>query len=70
MTVHSHTFGRIIQLVFLNGFSEANLKPKNKFLPIFKISLLHQFLAKLIPAITNTENPMQSMNLIGEIFFI
>ena len=35
-----------------------------------KINLAHQFLAKLIPAINNAENPMQSMNLIGEIFFI
>ena len=35
-----------------------------------KINFAHQFLAKLIQAINNTENPTQSMNLIGEIFFI
>ena len=35
-----------------------------------KINFAHQFLAKLIPTINNAENPTQSMNLIGEIFFI
>ena len=39
ITVHSHTFGRIIQLVFLNGFSKAKLKSKKEFLPILNISL-------------------------------
>ena len=28
-----------------------------------KINLAHHFLAKLIPAINNMENPMQSINL-------
>ena len=35
-----------------------------------KINFAHQFLAKLIPTINNAENPMQSMNFIGENFFI
>ena len=35
-----------------------------------KINIAHQFLAKLIPAINNAKNPIQSMNLIGENFFI
>ena len=34
------------------------------------INFTHQFLAKGIPTINNAENPTQSMNLIGENFFI
>ena len=34
------------------------------------INFIHQFLAKGIPTINNAENPIQSMNLIGENFFI
>ena len=34
-----------------------------------KINFAHQFLAKLIPAINNAENPTQSMDLTGKKFF-
>ena len=58
--------------------SKANLKSKKEIFSQFKNvianlkknNFAHQFLAELIPTINNTENPTQSMNLIGENNFI